>query len=163
MLRYCKKCQKEFDFEINSVADLEHLVCPDCGAFIDKDSKKPVDRIESEKTEAAIGRAYSGLLYIGIVTIVLCAIFGVVSFLLKWNVFLYAATLIGFIAYTCIYGVFTVNFLFPFLGGIMGLFIFHSLPGVCLGIVMGMFVRRILTSIIWKIISNLVKLSKKKL
>ncbi|MGN0437033.1 MAG: hypothetical protein ACI4F4_00800 [Lachnospiraceae bacterium] len=162
MLRYCKNCQKEYDFKINSVADLEHLVCPDCGAFIDKDSKKPVDRTESDKTEAAIGKAYSWLLYVGIVTIVLCAIFGVVSFLLKWYGFLYVTTLIGFVAYTCIYGVFTLNFLFPVLGGIVGFFVFRSLPGFCLGMVMGMFARRILTSVIWQIISGLVKLSKKK-
>lgn len=161
MLRYCKNCQKEYDFKINSVADLEHLVCPDCGASIDKDSKKPADRTESEKTEAAIGKAYSWVIYVGIITIVLCAIFCVVSFLLKWYGLLYVTTLIGFIAYASIYGVFTVNFLFPALGGSAGLFIFHSFPGVCLGMVMGMFVRRILTSVIWKIISCLVKLSKR--
>ena len=31
MKRYCEKCQKEFEFNINSMKDLDNLVCPDCG------------------------------------------------------------------------------------------------------------------------------------
>lgn len=161
MLRYCKNCQKEYDFKISSVKDLEHLICPECGNPIDKDSKKPIEGMQNHQMETAIGKAYSGMIYVGIVTILLCTILGSMAYLLKWNFVLYVVTLIGLAAYGFIYGVLNLNVIYPVLGGICGFVLFHSLTGICFGMIIGIFVRRILTTIIWKAISFLVKWSKK--
>lgn len=159
MIRYCNQCQKEYDFKISSVKDLENLTCPECGRLIPKDSRRPADNLPGEGTGAVIGKAYSGAIQFAFVMFLLCEMVGLVAFLLKWNVVLYVGTAMGCVAYVFIYG--WLNVIYIILGGFLGLFVWRSLPGICLGILVVMFVRRVCSLIIWKCISIFVKWSRR--
>ncbi len=158
MFRYCKQCQKEYDFKISSVKDLENLTFPECGSPIPKDSRRPSDNLSGEGTEAVIGKAYSGAIRFAFVMFLICEMVGLVAFFFKWNVVLYVGTAMGGVAYVFIYG--WLNVIYIILGGFLGLFIWNSLPGICLGILVVMFVRRVLSLIIWNSISAFVKWSR---
>ncbi len=41
MKKYCSNCQTESEYVIKSTKDLDNLFCPNCGAYVDKNSKNP--------------------------------------------------------------------------------------------------------------------------
>ena len=84
MNRYCVNCQKEYDFKIKSMEDLDNLVCPVCGARIDKNSRKPAETGKNGKTaEGTIGNVVGGYFTIKYYFHFILAVIGLVAFFLS--------------------------------------------------------------------------------
>lgn len=161
MVRYCNNCCKEFDFKIGSVNDLDHLVCPQCGAAVDKNSKKPQSVKSAHQVEDVVSKTYSGLIGFGFATIILSGVIGIVSFILKWNILLYLDTLIGLIAYLFIYGLLGYGTILLALGMLIGGLCAKSFAGICLGLTVAMMLRRFLGRLTMKLVAALVQWSKR--
>lgn len=161
MFRYCKICKKEFDFKITSVKDLDTLICPECGNLISRDSKKPADENGGKQTEHIVGKVYTGIIQIGFISLFLSFVLGYIAYFFKWDAVLYIDTVVGLIGYAVIYGLLNPNILYVIIGALGGTVITHSLQGCCIGLITGMFVRRVLGKILMKVIASLVTWSKK--
>lgn len=162
MIRYCTNCQKEFDFQIKSMADLDTLICPCCGASVGRNSRKPVDIAGTEKTETAIGNAYYKILRFFYLFYVICAIAGYTAYSFHLDTFLYISTIIPLVVFTIqlITGTATFRtgiFLLP-IGAMLGIFIFHTIQGSCLGIHTVFLLRHLIRDIFFKFINWLINL-----
>lgn len=152
MYRYCTKCQKNIDFDIKSMEQLDELVCPECGSKIDKNSRQPRNVLQEEKMEIAIGRGINGLMWLGFVIYILVATVGIIAFCLRLDIFLYIITAIGMVTFLVKYGRGTSfidsGILWVVLGAVFGFFLYRSVPGICFGINAGIIIRQVIKYLI---------------
>ena len=168
MNRYCVNCQKEYDFKIKSMEDLDNLVCPVCGAKIDKNSRKPAATGKNGKTaEGTIGNVVGGYFTIKYYFHFVLAVIGLIAFFLHLNGLLY------FMAFACLltwlsqflFGIvsFLSGLLFIPIGAIIGaVLIGELLRGICLGIVVVFIIRHIVRGFLYFVLAKLVKLGNSK-
>lgn len=162
MNRYCPKCQKEFDFPINSMANLDNLVCPECGGKIDKNSRKPIDTSSREHMETAIGMGVLTLTRISYYFFSTLSAFGIFAFIMHWDLALYITTgiclavfLLQLITGTSF---FRTGPIFLPLAAVAGYFLFKSIRGVCLGVCIVFVVRNVLWNLFFWILGKLTRL-----
>lgn len=168
MNRYCTNCQKEYDFKITSMEDLDNLVCPVCGNKIDKNSRKPVETGKNGKTaESTIGNVVGGYFTIKYYLHFVLALIGLIAFFLHMNGLLY------FMASACVitwlsqflFGriSFLSGLLFIPLGAIIGAVVIKGLlRGICLGIVVVFILRHLIRGFNYFILAKLIKLGNSK-
>lgn len=162
MKRYCANCQKDFDFPIKSMKDLDNLICPECGSKIDKDSRNPAENVsaESEKTEEAIGRTLALFVNINYFFFITLSLVSVAAYFLKMDKLLYTMTAISL-------GVFLIQLFFRSLsfptgilflpiGAAAGYFIQKSIQGACLGIAIVFIIRHLIRGVIFRLIGKLI-------
>ncbi len=168
MNRYCANCQKEYDFKIKSMDDLDKLICPVCGAKIDKNSRKPDPVGKNGKTaDETIGNVVGGYFTIKYYLHFVLAIIGLIAFFLHMNGLLY------FMASACVitwlsqflFGriSFLSGFLFIPLGAIIGAVVIKGLfRGICLGVVVVFILRHLIRGFNYFILAKLIKLGNSK-
>ncbi len=160
MKRYCANCQKEFEFNIRSAKDLENLTCPECGAVIDKNSRKPVNQKEAESAANAIGNAFGILAYIGYIFYFVAAFAGIYSYIKGWDSVLYVLALLVTVVYFFQYRNSEWGIIWYALFGGAGYIMGHGLRGSCLGIMIFLIVRHLLRRVFISLIMKLVSASK---
>ncbi|MCR4658549.1 MAG: hypothetical protein K5770_20310 [Lachnospiraceae bacterium] len=161
MLRYCVNCRKDYEFPPTAVSGTADLICPGCGAVIDKNSRHPVDEEAATKTEEGMGRAALVLFRFCYIFYLALGIIGVVGFVTGMDKLLYAVTIIALVAFIAQYFTgtlaFTAGVIFLPLGAICGYLIFKSLRGACLGIHVVFLIRHFLRDIVYTLIFKLVR------
>ena len=166
MLRYCTNCQKEFDFKIKSMDDLDNLICPECGAKIDKNSRKPVETgaNSAEKTVTnVIGGYFTIKYYIHFVL----ALIGLIAFFLGHFGILYFMALLCVVTYLFQFLFGRISFLsglfFIPLGALIGVLVLGKvLRGICLGIVVVFIIRHLIRGFNYFILSKLIRMGNSK-
>ena len=162
MKRYCTKCEKEFDFEIKSKEDLEHLYCPQCGEKIDANSRKPVDP-QIEENEQTIGNVMLYIFKFMYVFYMFMSILGIIGFIFKIDILLYETTIICLIVFIAQiltkHETFETGKVFLPLAAILGYLIFEDLRGICLGILIVFFVRHIIRDLIFGVIWKAIRMA----
>lgn len=160
MLRYCGTCRKEYDFKVTSMKDMDNLVCPVCGDRVDKNSKAPA-RPDPDKAGETVGNIAAGFLYIIYVFYFVCAIVGLLAYVLKEDRILYFVTAlsVGMFFLSILMGRlrFITGFILLPAGAAAGFAAFGGLRGACAGMMLIFFVRFIIKDLIlslfWKLIS----------
>lgn len=165
MIRYCTKCEKEYDFPIKSMGDMDHLICPVCGEKVDRESRKPRDLVREEKTEIAIGRTIMAFLNFWFYLYLICGIVGIVAFLLKWDVLLYLVTAVSVFLFFKPSGRYRNSFfqstLWLAAGAGAGFFFFRSVQGACFGVEVSLVIRHIVMVLLMKLFSLLIRWVRK--
>ena len=160
MKRYCEKCQKEFEFNINSMKDLDNLVCPECGSKIDKESRRPVDpRIE--QNEEKIGRMMFGILGFNYMFFVVFAAIGVVAYYLGLDPVLYFTTAVNLIIYLSHIAGGSRNFrsglVFIPVGAAVLYYFYRTPQSACLGVQVVFIIRHIIRDVLY---TSIIKLAR---
>ncbi len=162
MNRYCTNCQKEFDFAIKSMKDLDNLVCPECGSKVDKDSRNPAENVsaETEKTEEAIGNAFMTLMHLSYIFYIAISLVSVAAYFLHWDKVLYITTAISLGAFLIQLLLqmltFRTGLLFLPIGAAAGYFILKSIQGACLGVALVFIIRHLIRDVIFRLIGKLI-------
>lgn len=156
MNRYCKFCEKAYDFKVKSVRDLENLTCPVCGEKIDytEKGKQQIDNVEQK-----IGHAYFSLLHFAYSTYILCGGMGVFSFFMHWNLLLYILAIFCGIVFLIHFGI-LYGGMWLLLGCILGGVIWKSLSGICLGVLLVVLIRQLIRNGIVRLIGWFVQRGK---
>ena len=158
MLRYCTNCNNETDFPVSDFTGNKELICPHCGQVIDRNSRRPVDTTDTDRTESAIGRFLSGVMHLAYIFYMCLAVIGFIAFFLKLNTVLYVVT--GITAGVYIIQLITHTSPFPSgivlvpVGAVAG-YLLGGLPGACLGIHTVFFVRHITRDILYRLLFRL--------
>lgn len=161
MNRYCSKCDKEYDFDPVQVSKSLALKCPECGSAITVNSRRPVDRTETLRMEANIGRGIHSLFRFSYIFYLFVATIGLVCFALRLDKPLYYVT--GFILAVYFLQLLSRMVVFPSgryflpMGAALGFMYFKSIQGACFGIHVVFFLRHIIRDIFWRFIGQLVK------
>ncbi len=162
MKRYCKKCDKEFEFKIGSMSDLEDLVCPVCGEKVDKNSR--ADKGDMDSAAKAIGNTAHTLYNLSFIFYLVLAIIGIAAYFLHATTVLYVATGITLAAFILQYITGTVVFvsgiIFVPIGAVAGYFIIGSLEGASLGVHIVFAARHIIRDIIFSILWRIIGMGK---
>lgn len=165
MNRYCTNCQKEFKFKVDSVTDMDNLVCPECGQRVYKDSRKPRDYQGEAKIEETIGGVIYGVMFFLYCFFLIMGILGIIAFFLKWDTFLYIDTVISVVAYQKMHAKNLLDFSkgsFWFLVGAgIGFLCYKTLQGACLGIMIVFVIRHLFRAIIMGIIGKLISWARR--
>ncbi len=163
MLRYCENCKKDFEFAPLAVSGRNDLICPECGGVIGKNSRNPANKINSEKTEEAIGNTFARLLHMSYIFYMVMGLLGITGFALGADKLLYIATgisigafIIQFLTGTLI---FTSGIIFLPIGAAAGYIYFKSIEGACLGIHLVFLIRHIIRDIFFALIFKLIRMS----
>lgn|GEM_PF-957935 len=165
MKRYCTNCQKEFDFTIKSMQDMESLVCPVCGSKVDKDSRAPEYKevsAGSNRTANAIGNAVSCLFTLNYMFYISVSIVAVVAYYFNLDKLLYTMTGISL-------GLFLIQFftgshtfrsgiIFLPLGAAAGYYLLKSIRGACFGIAIVFILRHLIRDLIIRLVIKLLEL-----
>lgn len=165
MKRYCTNCQKEFDFTIKSMDDMNSLVCPVCGSKVDKDSRAPELKKVSDgtdKTVDAIGKTLSCLMTLNYMFYISISIVAVVAYYFNLDKLLYTMTGISL-------GMFLIQLfsrslgfrsgiIFLPLGAAAGYYLLKSPRGACFGIAIVFILRHLIRDIILTIIIKILDL-----
>lgn len=161
MIRYCPKCDQEYDFKISSMGDMEQLSCPVCGEKIDKNSRRPHDYVQEAKTEIAIGTAIYKLISISFLFFLFCGIMGVIAYVFHWDTFLYIDTAICVVIFLWNSGRDSINplrsSLWLIVGAGLGYLIFKSIRGACLGVMVSLIVRHFVRALLIKLFTKFIK------
>ena len=162
LIRYCTNCRKDFDFTIKSMKDLDSLVCPECGASIDKNSRNPAEAEVSrgsEKTEDAIGSLFGCLMTLNYIFYISISVAAIVAYNFHWDKALYILTGISLALFLIqqFSGslAFRTGFIFLPLGAAIGYFVLKSVRGACLGIAIVFIVRHLIRALFWRLLSRL--------
>ena len=163
MLRYCENCKKDFEFAPLAVSGRDDLICPECGGIIGKNSRNPANKINSDKTEEAIGNTFAGLLHMLYIFYMVMGLLGIIGFIFGVDKLLYIATgisigafIIQFLTGTLI---FTSGIIFLPLGAAAGFIYFKTIEGACLGIHLVFLIRHIIRDIFFALIFKLIRMS----
>ena len=163
MLRYCENCRKDFEFSPLAVSGKDDLICPECGQVIGKESRNPESRIDSGKTEEAIGNAFARPLHLSYIFYMVMGLIGVAGFAFGINRLLYAATAISLAAFILQFFtgtlIFTSGVIFLPLGAAAGYFYFKSIEGACLGIHVVFLIRHLIRDIFFALIFKLIRMA----
>ncbi|MCR4589295.1 MAG: hypothetical protein K5668_00555 [Lachnospiraceae bacterium] len=163
MLRYCENCKKDFEFAPLAVSGKDDLICPECGGIIGKNSRNPGRRIDSDKTEEAIGNAFAGLLHMSYIFYMVMGLLGVAGYVFGINKLLYLATVISLAAFIIQFMTGTLLFMsgiiFLPLGAVAGYFYFKGIEGACLGIHIVFLIRHLIRDIFFSLLFKLIRMS----
>ena len=99
MVRYCKNCDRDYDFAIKSMSDLNFLVCPVCGEQIGRNSRRESGRAQIEENEVKIGRVFHSLYQFAYVFYLILAMSGILAFVFHAFTILYVVTGISICVY----------------------------------------------------------------
>lgn len=154
---YCSTCDYEFTYTINSIADLDNVVCSKCGRVIDPKSKKYVPVSKSvRRFDTVVNKALDFYYYFYFIF----SIIGLAGYYFDIEKLLIVSSIISFILYfiELLFG-FTRN-VFGILGliicSIIGVFVVDSLIiGICVGSCINFFISGIIKIIINTIINRL--------
>lgn len=155
MIKYCENCQKEFDFKIQSVKDLDNLICPECGNVVDKNAKKPVEPGKQDQVEKMVTKGYATYIWLKYTVLLLSVLIGVIAYFAGWNQVLYITTFLGTFVYVLIFG--TFDLIYVVAGAIIGGIALKTIRGICLGILIAVFIRRVVLRLMFKVVSLLVR------
>ena len=162
MLRYCEKCKKDFEFAPLAVSGKDDLICPECGSVIGKNSRNPANRIDSGKTEEAIGNTFARLLHMSYIFYMVMGLLGVAGFVFGINKLLYAATIISLTAFILQFMtgtlIFSSGIIFLPIGAAAGYFYFKSIEGACLGIHAVFLIRHVIRDIFFALLFKLIRM-----
>ena len=162
MLRYCENCKKDFEFAPLAVSGKDDLICPECGGIIGKNSRNPANRIDSDKTEAAIGNTFARLLHMSYIFYMVMGLLGVAGFVFGINKLLYIATAISLGAFIIQFLtgtlIFTSGVIFLPIGAAAGWFYFKSIEGACLGIHIVFLIRHLIRDIFFMLLFKLIRM-----
>ena len=163
MFRYCENCKKDFEFAPLAVSGRDDLICPECGGIIGKNSRNPANKINSDKTEEAIGNTFARLLHMSYIFYMVMGLLGIIGFIFGVDKLLYIATgisigafIIQFLTGTLI---FTSGIIFLPLGAAAGFIYFKTIEGACLGIHLVFLIRHIIRDIFFALIFKLIRMS----
>ncbi len=163
MLRYCENCKKDFEFAPLAVSGRDDLICPECGGIIGKNSRNPANKINSDKTEEAIGNTFARLLHMSYIFYMVMGLLGIIGFIFGVDKLLYIATgisigafIIQFMTGTLI---FTSGIIFLPLGAAAGFIYFKTIEGACLGVHLVFLIRHIIRDIFFALIFKLIRMS----
>ena len=161
MLRYCKNCKKDFEFEPLAVSGKEPLICPECGNVIGKNSKNPGNKVDTDKTDEKIGNGFAALLHLSYIFYLVMGIIGVMGFGLGIYFLLYLATVISLTVYIAQLltgtATFMLGIIFVPLGAITGFIFIGGIPGVCLGIHLVFLIRHLIRDVFWRLFWKLIE------
>lgn len=160
LIRYCTRCQKEFDVAIKSMDELEDLHCPYCQAKVDKNSRPPVSQKENEEMGNWIGRMYYLLLRFRFVIYPICGAVGCVAYVLKWNTILYAMTLFTMCIFLLTRMMTSFAVLWPIGGAIIGYVTIRTPEGAYLGIMVAWLLRHIWRLLWINVIVKLIQIGR---
>ncbi len=162
MLRYCENCKKDFEFAPLAVSGKDDLICPECGGVIGKNSRNPDRRVDSEKTEEAIGSIFAKLLHMSYIFYMVLGLLGVAGFVSGIDKLLYAATAISLAAFMIQFMtgtlIFASGIIFLPLGAAAGYYYFKSIEGVCLGIHIVFLIRHLIRDIFFMLLFKLIRM-----
>ena len=158
MKRFCSNCNKEFDFEINGMKDLENLVCPECGHRIGKNSRLVVDDTENE--EKMLGFLGGVLTFFWFFYLII-SLLGIGAYFLHWDKTLYVLT--GIIL--CVYsaqmlwgsGRFALGLILIPAGAVAGYIYLKTVQGACFGVMAVFAARHIIRDVIWNLVMLIVR------
>ena len=160
MIRYCTKCQKEFDITIKSMDELENLQCPYCHEKVDKNSRTPQNKAENEWAEGFVGKLYHTFLRLRFYLYPVLGGIGLATFFLHAYVLLYVLTLITLLVFLSQFGLGSRRMLWPIAGAMCGYYVFRSPEGVCAGIMASWLVRYVVRTIWFEIIVKLIRIGQ---
>ena len=153
MERYCTNCNKSFDFKIKSMTDLDSLICPECGAKIDKNSRKPV---EEDNMDAKLGSVFHKVFHFLYIFYMLCAVVGIIAFFLNLSKLLFVVTAISLVVFVFQllsgYNTFRSGLVFLPIGALVGYLKFGTYEGACLGVMIVFAIRHVVRDIIFRLI-----------
>ncbi len=161
MLRYCGQCQKEFEFAVKSTKDLEHLVCPECGRPIPKNSRRPSNP-QDKKIQDDIGNVFRILFYLSYVFFAACGVLGVTAYFLHWDTTLYTVTAIAALVYLLRYRNSELGILWLTAGAGLGCRLEPAPRGICFGITVALIVRHLIRRLLWKLIYKFIRMINKR-
>lgn len=160
MKKYCPVCEKEYDFKVKSMKDLDELICPVCGNKVEKDSKKPSRIAQGEQVEDKIGEGLSSMLSIWWYFRWICVFAGLIAyFWLPSTVFTVLAVLCGGISLFQYWNILP-NALFLAVLAIIGYFFIGSYRGICLGFVVALLLQMLFRKMMGTVISALIRGSR---
>ena len=163
MLRYCKQCGKDFEFTPLAVSGSEPLICPECGNIIEKNSRNPANKIDSEKTEENIGRAIGGIYHFLYIFYMVLGIIGVISYAFGAYFLLYLVTAVSLAAFILQLltgtSTFFLGILFIPAGAVAGFILMKGIPGACLGIHAVFLIRHLIRDVFYRLLAKLVQKS----
>ena len=165
MKRYCTNCQKEFDFTIKSMEDMNSLVCPVCGSKVDKNSRSPEYKevsAGSDRIANAIGNTVSCLFTLNYMFYISVSIIAVVAYYFNLDKLLYTMTGISL-------GLFLIQFfngsyafrsgiIFLPLGAAAGYYLLKSIRGACFGIAIVFILRHLIRDLVVRLVIKLLTL-----
>lgn len=157
MVRYCQVCQKEYDFPVKSMKDLDELFCPVCHSPVRLDSRKPIVEEETEQAAHAIGNVYAGVLRFFYLFLVICAGLGLLFYILHMNGPLIAVTIVAMLFGLLRYGNFGLCALFLIGGAVAGFLLGKSVRSTCLGVMVGIVLFCIVRDLIYRLIEALIR------
>lgn len=164
MLRYCTRCEKEYDFPPRAVTGPKPLICPMCQHEIDKNSRRPA-AAENNKPEEAVGSVFGGFLRLAYLFYVILAVIGIIGYFVHVDAMLYIPAVITVICYILqlITGTtaFTGGIIFVPLGAVAGYFLL-GMQGICLGILGVFLIRHIIRDLFFELIFKLIGLGNKE-
>ena len=166
MLRYCTNCQKEFDFKIKSMEDMDNLICPECGSKIDKNSRKPVET-GVNSAEKAVSNVVGGYFTIRYYIHFVLALIGLIAFFAGKFDLLYIMAALCVIIYLVQFFIGRAGFIsglfFIPLGAVIGVLVLNKvLRGICLGIVVVFIIRHLIRGFNYFILSKLIHMGNTK-
>lgn len=160
MKRFCTNCQKEFEFNINSMKDLDNLVCPECGNKIDRESRRPVDPT-IEQTEENIGRAMMAIVGFNYMFYLVFAVVGVCAYYFKCYPVLYFTTGVNLFCYLSGLArgraLFKSGVLFIPLGAALAYYIYGTPESACLGVQVVFMIRHMIRDLLY---TSIIKLAR---
>ncbi len=163
MLRYCVNCKKDFEFAPLAVSGKADLICPECGGIIGKNSRNPANRVDSDKTEEAIGNAFAKLLHMSYIFYMVMGLLGVAGYVFGINKLLYFATVISLLAFIIQFMtgtlIFSSGIIFLPIGAVAGYLYFGHIEGTCLGIHIVFLIRHLIRDIFFMLIFKLIRMS----
>ena len=161
MLRYCKNCKKDYEFEPLAVSGKEPLICPECGNVIGKNSKNPGNKVDTDKTDEKIGNGFAALLHLSYIFYLVMGIIGVLGFVLGVYFLLYVTAFISLTVFLVqlITGTstFGMGIIFIPLGAIAGFIFIGAIPGACLGIHLVFLIRHLIRDVFWRLFWKLIE------
>ncbi len=159
MLRYCKNCKKDFEFAPLDVSGEAPLICPECGNVIEKNSRNPEKKLDSEKTDERIGNVFANLMHLSYIFYMIIGLIGTISYLLGIYALLYIATAVSLAAFILqlITGTvtFTTGVFFIPAGAVAGFVFLQGIPGACLGVHIVFLIRHLIRDIFFRLIWKL--------
>ena len=137
MVRYCPNCQKDIDFPVKSIRDLDSLVCPDCGCKVEKNSKNPEVAFDSDRMETGIGNAIALFFRLIYLFYFLFAFPSMFFYYFSMTKLLYIFTVINLVFYLWQLfwgGRFFIGVILLPVGAAVAFYFLHSLSAACFGV-----------------------------
>lgn len=158
MIKYCTYCQKEYDFKVKSMKELDHLTCPVCGNSVDKDSKKPAESVVLP--EEAIGNGLQSLYLFLYYLKWGCVLTGFLSYFMHWNIPFIGATILGAVVMLLQFGIFGLGGILILIGFCLGFLVQGSIRGAGLGVLIMQLCYLIFRNLLGSLIGSLIRGSR---